>query len=316
MTETPITKKTIICLGLLVADTVGRPIDQLPRRGTLELIDQIELHIGGCAANTGASLGKLGLPVAVLGKVGQDGFGEYLLHALQKVGVDIRGVVQSVDSPTAATIVTVHSDAERSFLHVAGANATFTAKDVRWELTEGATIFHVAGLQLMSAFEGEDVGTVVAEAKQRGLLTTLDTVMNPRSAGWQGIAPALPYLDWALPSLEESAQLTGTMNPEEQVKRFRDAGVRNVAIKLGGAGCYIAPEDAKPFTIPAFPVIAVDALGAGDAWVAGFLTGLHQGWSLNKTARFANQVGACCVQALGATTGIRSLVETLALMEQ
>ncbi|GAB4457288.1 MAG: sugar kinase [Armatimonadaceae bacterium] len=304
----------IACLGLLVADTVGRPIDRLPARGTLELIERIELHIGGCAANTGASLAKLGIPVAVLGKVGADGFGEYLLHALRQVGADVRGVRQATDVPTAATIVTVHQDAERSFLHVAGANAAFTADDVDWEAVGSARLFHVAGLQLMTAFEGNGVAQALKEARQRGMTTTLDTVMNPRSAGWAGLAPALPYLDWALPSHEEAIQLTGAHDPAEQAARFRDGGAQNVAIKLGGGGCYVAPATGEPFTAPAFTVPAIDALGAGDAWVAGFLTGLLKGWTLPNTARLANAVGACCVQALGATTGIRSLAETEAWM--
>ena len=71
----------------------------------------------------------------------------------------------------------------------------------------------------------------------------------------------------------------------------------------------------EEFTAPPLTVVAVDALGAGDAWAAGFLCGLTQGWGLEKTTRFANAVGACSVQALGATTGIRSMQDTLAMME-
>jgi sugar/nucleoside kinase (ribokinase family) len=304
----------VACLGLLVADTVGTPIDNLPTRGTLALIDRIELHVGGNAANTSAALAKLGIPVATLGKVGRDGFGDFMTGALAKLGVDTRGVVRSSDSPTAATIVTVHSDAERSFLHVAGANATYTEEDVNWEIAGSSKILYVAGLQLMSALEGRGVGMVLREAKRRGLTTVLDTVMNPRSAGWEGLAPALPHLDWAIPSYEEAAALTGESEPLAQVRRLHDAGAVNVAIKMAANGCLIAPALAEAFTVPALPVTAIDALGAGDAWAAGFLTGLLRDWPLEKTARFANAVGACCVQALGATTGVRSLEETLALL--
>jgi sugar/nucleoside kinase (ribokinase family) len=304
----------VACLGLLVADTVGKTIDNLPARGTLALIERIELHIGGNAANTSAALAKLGVPVAMLGKVGNDGFGDFMIGALTKLGVDIRGVVRSDDSPTAATIVTVHSDAERSFLHVAGANATYTEDEVNWEIAGASKILYVAGLQLLTALEGRGVGIVLQEAKRRGLTTVLDTVMNPRSAGWEGLEPALPYLDWAIPSYEEAAALTGEADPLAQVRRLHEAGAVNVAIKMASKGCLVAPALAEAFTIPALPVTAIDALGAGDAWAAGFLTGLLHDWPLEKTARFANAVGACCVQALGATTGVRSLEETLALI--
>ncbi|HVK04013.1 MAG TPA: carbohydrate kinase family protein [Armatimonadaceae bacterium] len=305
---------TIACLGLLVADTVGTVIDALPPKGTLALIDRIELHVGGNAANTGIGLARLGVSVAVLGKVGSDGFGDHLVGVLDAHGVETAGVRRDASAATAATIVTVHSDAERSFLHVIGANAAFTAADVDWDILGGARLLYVAGLQLMTAFEGDGVARTLAEAKRRGLVTTLDTVMNPRSAGWAGLEPALPYLDWALPSFEEARALTGEDTPEGQTAKLRASGAKSVAVKLGADGCYVAPAGADAFTVPPFPVRAVDALGAGDAWAAGFLTGLTEGWSPERCARFANAVGACCVQALGATTGIRSRAETLALL--
>jgi sugar/nucleoside kinase (ribokinase family) len=306
----------VACLGLLVADTVGKPIDALPRKGTLALVERIELHTGGCAANTAVALAKIGAETAVLGKVGADGFGDYLAGALLGHGLDTRGLVRDPSSPTSATMVVVHSDAERSFLHVIGANATFREDDVDWEAVGAARILHIAGLQLMPAFEGDGVAHVLAEAKRRGLVTTLDTVMNPRSRWWDGLAPALPHLDWALPSFEEAARLTGETKALRQARKLQSAGAKNVAIKMGANGCLVAPRDGKPFHVPALAVEPVDALGAGDAWVAGFLTGLLQDWPLPKTARFANAVGACCVQALGSTTGIRPLAETLAMLHE
>ncbi len=304
----------IACLGLLVADTVGKSIDALPARGTLDLVERIELHTGGCAANTGVSLAKLGVRTAVLGKVGADGFGDYITGALGGHGIDVRGVLRDPGVPTAATIVVVHSDAERSFLHVIGANAAFTDADADWNVIEQARILHIAGLQLMSAFEGEGVARTLSEAKRRGLMTTLDTVMNPRSRGWDGLAPALPYLDWALPSFEEAVLLTGETKALRQARKLQAAGAKNVAVKMGVNGCLVAPQEGKAFHVPALTVEPVDALGAGDAWAAGFLTGLLHDWPLEKTARFANAVGACCVQALGATTGIKPLEETLEML--
>jgi sugar/nucleoside kinase (ribokinase family) len=304
----------IVCLGQLVADTVGRPIDALPPKGTLALLERIELHIGGCGANTAASAARIGLPVALLGKVGADGFGDYLISALTARGVDMRGVRRDPEVPTSATIVTVHSDAERSFLHVSGANGTYRAEDVDWDILSTAKILHIGGMQLMTALEGDGITQVLKEAKRRGILTVLDTVMNPQSPWWDGVKDALPYLDWAVPSFEEAILLTGERTVEGQVARLKGAGVKNVAIKRDAEGSYLAPEAGNPFTVPAMRVTAIDSLGAGDAWVAGFLTGLWHGWPLEKTARFANAVGACCVQALGATTGVRSLAETLKLI--
>lgn len=302
-------------MGLLVADTVGRPIDTLPRKGTLARIERIELHTGGCAANTGVALAKIGKSVAVLGKVGIDGFGDFMAQALQNHRVDVRGLVRDAHAPTAATLVLVHSDAERSFLHAAGANATYTPDDVNWAVVGEARLLHIAGLQLLSALEGDGIAQVLAEAKRRGLTTTLDTVMNPTARGWDGVQAALPHLDWMLPSYEEAAQLTGETDLDTIADTFLNAGAGNVAIKHGAQGCFVATGSGTRFSIPALAVRAVDALGAGDAWAAGFLCGLLENWPLPQTARFANAVGACCVQALGATAGVRPLRETLALID-
>jgi sugar/nucleoside kinase (ribokinase family) len=304
----------IACLGVLVADVVGKPIDALPKRGTLELIDRIELHIGGNAANTAGALARLGPSARLVGKVGDDNFGAFLVGALERLGVDTRAVARATDgTPTPCSLVTVHSDAERSFLHAPGTNATLTEADIAWELLEGVQLFHVAGLQLLVALEGEGVGRVLAAARARGMTTLLDTVMNPRSQGWAGLAPALPHLDWFVPSFEEVRALTGETTVEAQVAMLRAHGASNVAVKCGGEGCYIAPHEGAAFTVPSFAVPVVDTLGAGDSWCAGFLTGLLHDWPLERTARFANAVGACCVQALGATPGIRTVDETLAL---
>ena len=161
----------IACLGVLVADVVAKPVDALPARGTLELIERLELHIGGNAANTAGSLAKLGLPVQLVGCVGTDNFGTFLTEALTKLGVDTRAVRCDPTVPTSSSLVTVHGDGERSFLHAAGANAAFTESTVDWSVLQdgGARFLHVAGLQLMAGLEGAPVARLLAEAKLHGM---------------------------------------------------------------------------------------------------------------------------------------------------
>ena len=302
----------ISCFGILVADCVTAPVDALPRRGTLEIVERVELHVGGCAANTALALAKLGEPPVLLGAVGTDALGDFVVATLNAGGVDTRGVRRLSGVPTAATAVCVHSDAERSFLHVSGANARFIAADTDWERCHDAAIFHIAGPQLMGALEAENgIAAVAEEAKRRGMIVTLDTVMNPRSLGYSALRDALPFLDWVLPSEAEAEQLTGEKDVRGQARALRAGGARNVGIKRGDQGCFVLPEAGEPFVVPAFPVVAVDSLGAGDAWVAGFLLGLLRGWNAAHTARFANAVGASAVEEYGATTGVRSEAETL-----
>lgn len=301
----------VACLGILVADAVGVPIDALPPRGTLALLDRVELHTGGNGANTSAALAKLGVSVSLLGKVGRDNLGDFVIGSLARHGVHVGGVLQDNSAPTAATMVIVHSDAERSFLHAIGANTAFGEADVDWDKTNGASIFHIAGPQLMPQLEGDPLARICREAKRRGMTTVLDTVMNPRSQGWEGIAPCLPYLDWFVPSLDEAVALLET-EQGDLWEVLEKRGVQNVAVKCAKEGCWIKAKNRTPLHVPAFPVDAMDSLGAGDCWAAGFVTGLLRGWPLDKIGQFANAVGACSVQALGATTGVLPEAETWA----
>jgi sugar/nucleoside kinase (ribokinase family) len=305
----------VICLGILVADVVGQPVDAYPERGKLVLVDRMELHSGGCAANTGISLGKLGVPTGVIGKVGHDGFGSFLVEELARHGVDTRGVRRDPEVNTSATMVLVHGDAERSFLHYLGANACFSREDVDMELLHGARILHVAGAFLMPRLDGAPAAELLREARRMGLTTSLDTAWDSRGRWMSLLRPCLAHLDLMTPSIEEARCLTGRDEPTEVAQVLLDAGVRTVALKMGERGCYVRTAE-REFAIAAFPVDAVDALGAGDAFTAGFLAGVARGWDLEETARFACAVGARCVTALGATTGVGSMEETLRFMKR
>lgn len=305
----------VVCLGILVADVVGKPIESFPPRGTLASVERMELHAGGCAANTSIALARLGIQAAVLGKVGRDGFGDFLRHTLETSGVATPGIVSDRAAATSATMVAVHADGERTFLHHTGANAAYSAADVDWAAVEAADILHIAGPFLMEQFIGRDCAEVLQRAKSLGKTTTLDTVWDFTGRWLSTLAPCLPFLDYALPSLEEARHITGQEAPRDIAQVFLDHGVGTVGLKMGEEGAYVRTAGGDEIRVPPLRVEAVDALGAGDAWAAGFLCGLLHGWDLERTARFANAVGACCVQALGATTGIRSFEETLAMIE-
>jgi sugar/nucleoside kinase (ribokinase family) len=100
--------------------------------------------------------------------------------------------------------------------------------------------------------------------------------------------------------------------PEDVAHALLDCGVGNVALKMGADGCLVmSGDDDRLLRVPAFEVQVVDATGAGDAFAAGFIAGVWQGWPIEQTARLANAVGALCVTGVGATGGVRSLAETL-----
>ncbi|MDO8585906.1 MAG: sugar kinase [Armatimonadota bacterium] len=299
----------VVCLGILVADVVGKPVDKWPGRGELELVDRMELHTGGCAANTGIALAKIGVDVAVIGKVGNDGFGDFMISRLKSHGIDPSGVVRSDRSNTSATMVMVHSDGERSFLHYFGANRDLVEDDVDMDLVAKSRILHVAGSFLMPNIDGQPTANILKKAKSLGVTTCLDTCWDATGKWMKVLAPCLPHIDYFLPSIAEAEMLTGKKSPADIAKALLDAGVGTVALKMGEEGSYIRTREAE-MSVKPFDVRAIDALGAGDCFVAGFLTGLVNGWDLERTGKFANAVGAFCVTELGATTGVKDQATT------
>ncbi len=300
----------MVCLGILVADVVGKPVDHFPERGKLILVDRMELHVGGCASNTALALAKIGVNCSVVGKVGNDGFGDFIEKTLKTHGVDTSGLRRDPSAATSSTMVLVHSDGERSFIHYIGANATLREEEIPYDLIFSSKILNIGGFFLMPGFDGEPLARVLKRVKEnRGPMVVLDTAWDSRGRWMSLLEPCLPYVDYFLPSYEEARMLTGKNQPEEIAQFLLQYGIPTVAIKLGEQGAYVATHQGQQFYLPAFKVKAVDAVGAGDCWVAGFLTGILKEWPLEETVRFANATGALCVTAIGATTGVGSFEE-------
>ena len=307
--------KPIICLGILVADVVGRPLRAVPELGRLVLVDEMSLYTGGCAINTATALTRLGLPVEVIGKIGLDPFGDFVLNALAERGIGSRGVKRDPEAGTSVTMVMVAPEGERRFVHYIGANAHLTLEDIDLSMVKECSILHVGGSLVLPGIDGKPTAELLRYARQAGVTTFLDTVWDDTGRWMEILAPCLPYIDYFVPSLSEAQALTGLQDPKDVARALVECGVTTVGLKMGADGCLVLSGDGQSIHLPAFQVDVTDATGAGDAFAAGFITGVWQGWSLEQTARFANAVGALCVTGLGATGGVRSLPQTIAFLE-
>lgn len=305
----------IVCLGILVADVVGRPLRAVPDLGRLVLVDEMGLHTGGCALNSATGLARLGLPVEVVGKVGADPFGDFLLRTMAERGIGTQGVSRDLEIGTSATMVMVAPDGERRFVHYIGANARLQLDDVDVALIAGASILHVAGALVLPGLDGQPMAALLQTARSAGVITFLDTVWDDTGRWLDLLGPSLPYTDYFVPSLAEAQALTGLDDPEDVARALLDRGVGTVVLKMGSAGCLVVSGTGGRLRLPAFEVPVIDATGAGDAFVAGFMAGVWLGWSLEQTARLANAVGALCVTGAGASGNVRSLPETLAFID-
>lgn len=301
----------VVCLGILVADVIARPVDDLPARGTLAFVEEVVLRGGGCALNTATALRRLGLDVAVAGKVGADSFGDFLLGLVDQRGLDGGAIVRDGAVPTSATVVLVGADGERTFLHAIGASAALGVGDVARERLLCGRALHVAGALVMPAVDGKPTAALLEEARLLGVLTSVDTAFDA-TGRWDRIGPVLPHADLFTASLTEARAITGEAEPARIAARLRADGAREVAVKLGPDGCYAAGDSFSGY-VPPVQVRPVDGTGAGDAFAAALLYARLAGWPLERAARFANAAGALATTAVGATEGVGGLEETLAL---
>ncbi len=300
----------ITCIGILVADLLGRPINRLPEKGKLVLIPQMELHVGGGANNTGVVLKKLGEEVVMVGKVGQDGLGEFIINSLRKEGIDTKGITLTREYPTSATMVLVDDQGERSFIHCAGANQSLRNSDIQEDFFRHSNVVHITGTFLMPGFDGPETTALLKRVKEARVITSIDTYWDDSGQWLTIIEPYLSLLDIFISNRDESTHISGRKNLVDNAKFFLDYGIKVVAIKMGEEGSFIMTQYEK-ILVPAFQVKAVDGTGAGDAFAAGFLVGYLKGWDLYETGRFANACGAMCVQAMGATEGVGNFADVM-----
>lgn len=297
----------VACVGILVADAICKEVNRLPDKGKLNLIDSVKLYNGGCAMSAAINMSVLGSKTAMVGKIGDDGFGSYLKGVLVDKGVNIDGLVVEKGGDTSASVVVVDSSGERSFLHCKGTNNTFCYEDVNFDVIENSRIVFVAGAMLMSRFDGEDCAKVLKRAKEMGKITALDTAWDDSGRWMEVLKPALQYVDYFIPSIEEAIEFAGGETDHNKIAEcFFDCGVKHVAIKVGKDGCFVkeSRDSEGIYVAPFMREKPVDTTGAGDSWCSGFLHGIAMGKSMEESALIGNAVGAHIIMAVGATTGI------------
>ena len=309
----------VACIGILVADCIAKTVDELPEAGKLKKIDSLKLYSGGCAMNAAVDMQKIGANVALLGMVGNDGFGSFLISELKNNGISADGIKLSDEYSSSASVVVVDSSGERSFLHCTGANAKFTDADIDFEVIKDSKIVFVAGTMLMDSFDGEPCARVLKKCKEMGKITVLDSAWDDTGRWIEILEPCMPYIDYFIPSIEEAEQFAGGKTDLNEIADvFFDYGVSHVAIKVGKKGCFVKEtKDSEGKLFPTYTnVKRVDTTGAGDSWCSGFLYGLSHDMSIEESAKFANAVGTHCIMAVGASTGIKPYAEIKKFMEE
>jgi len=260
--------KVVVC-GDVINDILVKPLSAEVRGSDTRSL--ISARPGGSAANQAAWLGHLGTPVVFAGRCGaRDAF--YHRVELGRYGVDAR-IAADQDADTGSIVIMVSPDGERTMFTDRGANLRLVAADVPASVLDGARVLHLTGYTFFAAALRPVALSLVAVARARGVLVTVD----PGSAAFLAELDPGSFADWTagaavcFPNLDEAAVLTGERDPLAMAAALTKT-YPVVALKLGGGGCVLAVAGEAPVEVPAEPADVVDTTGAGDAFCAGFLS--------------------------------------------
>lgn len=305
----------VLCAGIIVADHVCTPIDHLPSAGELVMADHLLLTIGGCAANAAVDLGKMGVKVAVVGRVGGDVFGRVVADLLRERQVDVSSLQVSPTADTSQTLIVNVKGQDRRFIHTFGANGEFSAADIPMDRVKRARILYLGGYLLMPNIRQEGLAEVFAAARQAGVRTVLDVATPGPGDYLPRLEKLLPHVDVFLPNNHEGESITGEKDPLRQAEVFHKLGARTAVITMGGDGSVLVSDKLR-LRSGTYPVDFVDGSGGGDAFDAGYIYGLLQGMETEDCLRYASALGASCVRAIGTTPGVFTRAECEAFVKQ
>ncbi|HMF17822.1 MAG TPA: carbohydrate kinase family protein [Gemmataceae bacterium] len=305
----------VLSAGIVVADHVCTPISHLPTAGELVMADGMLLTIGGCAANAAVDLVKMGVNVAVVGRVGGDIFGRIVADLLKEHGVDVSSLQITARLDTSQTLIVNVTGQDRRFIHTFGANAEFRAADIPVERLDRCRVLYLGGYLLMPGMIEEELAPVFARARQKGVKTVLD-VATPGPADYlPRLEKLLPHVDVFLPNNHEAELICGEKDPVKQAEFFHRLGAGTAVITLGSEGAVLVQDDVR-LRSGVYPIDFVDGSGGGDAFDAGFISGLLHDLPAADCLRLASALGASCVRAIGTTPGVFTRPQCETFMEE
>jgi len=279
---------------------------------------------GGAPANVAVGLARLGVKSALMGRASEDGFGQFLVNTLADAGVETALVRRSHRARTPLAFVSLAEDAEREFLFYGDPSAGFSPDDVDFQAISQAKLLHFGSIGLIPEDSCTATLLAVDAARNQGLHVSFDANLRldlwptPDSAR-EAIRDGIDRATVVKLSEEELDFLTGTTDPAEGARTLRHVGLTLLIVTHGSKGCtFVTPEATG--RVPGFKVDPVDTTGAGDAFVAGLLTGLLDHTDapltserLRTMCRFANAAGALATTRRGAIPAMPTRAAVTAL---
>ena len=310
-------------------------IDAYPQPEQLASIRSQSQSPGGAPYNVLVDLAVAGapFPLSAAGMLGNDAYGASILAECKKLKIDTKGVQTTDQVATSSTdVMTEVKGGRRTFFHFCGANALWQGDGLDFNKLK-AKIFHLGYLLLLDALDAEDddYGTkaarLLAAAQAAGVKTSLDVVTVDSDRYREVVPPALKFADYLIINEEEAARITGfktreaggqidTVSLRHAAGALLQLGVKELIVIHFPEGGFMRTrrgEDIWQSSVKLPAKAIAGSAGAGDAFCAGVLWGLHEGWDLPQCLKTAVCLAAACLTDATTTRGLKSLAACQAL---
>ncbi len=327
----------IACGGTWVVDRL-KVIHRYPaENSTVDILEEA-VGGGGCGFNVTIDLARFDsqLPVEAVGLIGDDPEGEFLLEQCRRCpNISTDQLRRTHEAKTSYTdVFSSRAGGGRTFFHLRGTNRLFGPESVRIEELSSA-IFHLGYLTILDRLDVPDpeYGRVSARfldsIRRAGIRTSVDLVSTNVPDFEEIVSPVFPCTDLLIINDFEAERLTGlplTVAGGPAVETLRSAarrifqgGVEELIVIHFPLGSYSLSRAGEEVAMPSLEVPSnriVGTAGAGDAFCAGVLYGLHEGWDLRRALELATCAGAMCLLDVTTTGSIKSWQEALAMKEE
>jgi sugar/nucleoside kinase (ribokinase family) len=324
----------LIAAGNWIIDQV-KMIDVYPQPEQLANIRSQSEGTGGAPYNVLIDLAKSGtpFPLYAAGLVGQDALGEHILQDCRRHKIDVQHLKSTSKAPTSYTdVMTEAGHGRRTFFHARGANALWCGDELDFKELN-VRIFHLGYLLLLDALDQPDArfGTkaarLLARAQAAGVRTSVDVVSEDSDRFAKIVNPALRHVDYCILNEIEAGKTTGfkirppggsldTVALRHAAGALLQQGVRELVVVHFPEGAFARTRKGDDFWQPSLklpPKYIAGTAGAGDAFCAGVLYGLHEGWDLQRCLLTGVCIAAASLADATCTAGVKSLSTSLAL---
>lgn len=288
--------------------------DIVPRFGQAEqLVASYDLEMGGSCSIFACQAAKLGLRVRILGRVGEDSFGELILRRLQGCGVDTRYVRVDPTLKTGLGLALCKDD-DRAILTYMGSINVLTPDDVSDEFLAAARHLHYGSFFLHEGLKPH-APDIVRRAKALGLSVSLDTNWDPDEQWNSTLREILPMVDVFLPNEQEAQLIAGHQDLDAAIAQLKTWGSDLIAVKRGAEGAEVVSDDGRAFHRVQPAAEGGDSIGAGDSFDAGFLAGWLRGMDRERSLAVACECGREVAGRIGGLAGQPSWEDVTAKLD-